>query len=165
MFPNLRWMPVFLPPYHPHHLLPRCLDNLELLLPKPQGLAQLWQHGEQCQLSWFSWEKRQKITSCSQRQLYPTTPFSSLFLPQRREISLSEHVLPLPIPVTGRPCGLFSVTSGPETHMTGTSLTTQAAVRVYKALSQIMLSCSATTTLRHELSTTPGTELPVPHIY
>ena len=36
---------------------------------------------------------------------------------------------------------------------------------VYKALSQIMLSGSATTTLRHELSATPWSELPVPHIY
>lgn len=28
---------------------------------------------------------------------------------------LSVHLLPLLIPVTGRPCGLFSVTSGPKT--------------------------------------------------
>lgn len=49
--------------------------------------------------------------------------------------SLSVHLLPLSIPVTGRPCGLFSVTSGPETYMTGTSLTTKAAVSLQSTFS------------------------------
>lgn len=151
VFPNPRWTPVFLPSYDHHHLLLRCLDNLELPLSKPQGLAQLWQHWEQCQLSWFPWKKKEKKKSCSQRQLYLTIPFSSLFLPSETSNPLSVHLLPRPIPVTGRPCGLFNVTSGPETYITWTSLMAKAAV--YKVLSQFTLSCGPTTTLM--LSTTP----------
>lgn len=30
---------------------------------------------------------------------------------------LSEHLLPLLLPVTGRPCGLFNVTNGPKTYI------------------------------------------------
>ena len=51
-----RYLPITL-----HHLLPRCLDNMELPVPKPQGLAQLWQHREQGQLPWFSWGKEKEV--------------------------------------------------------------------------------------------------------
>lgn len=93
-----------------------------------------------------------KNKSYSQKQLYLTIPFSSLFPPSETSNSLSMHLLPRPIPVTGRPCGLFNVTSGPETYITWTSLTAKAAV--YKVLSQFTLSCDPTTTLRHVINHT-----------
>lgn len=81
-----------------YHLLSRCSHNLELLVFESQGLAQPWQHRQQCQLSWSPWEGEDKF-------------------PERHPIisAPASPSLPMPIPVTGRPCGLFSVTRGPET--------------------------------------------------
>lgn len=47
-------------------------------------------------------------------------PFLSLhyFVPSETSKPLSLHLFPLPIPVTGRPSGLFNVTRGPETYNT-----------------------------------------------
>lgn len=67
----------------------------------------------------FPGGNKRKSTSCSQRQLYPTFPDSlHYFVPSETSKPLSLHLFPLPIPVTGRPSGLFKVTRGPETYNT-----------------------------------------------
>ena len=50
--------------------------------------------------------------------LYPTDPFSSVSPPSEPSNPLSLHPHPLPVPVTGRPGGLFNVTRGPKTYIT-----------------------------------------------
>lgn len=62
----------------------------------------------------FPMEKKRKTTSCSQRQ----HPFSSILSALRHiKTPFTASLFPA-IPVTGRPCGLFSVTRGPETYNT-----------------------------------------------
>lgn len=95
LFSYPRWMPAFLPSCHPHHLLSRCSDNLELLLSESQGLAQLWQHREQCQLPWFSWKNR-RSTGCSQRPLASSQHPLLFYIPSLRTSNpLSLHPFPI----------------------------------------------------------------------
>lgn len=122
-------------PITAHHLLPRCLDNLELPIPKPQWLAQLWQHREQCQLPWFSWgeKKRRKSTSCSQRPLASCHHLLLFIIQSLRAIKpIPLPPLPLTIPVTGRPGGLFSVTRGPRTYSMWASVTQKQQLEFIK---------------------------------
>lgn len=105
----------------------------------------------------FLESKKEKLQEAKASRLHFSlprhkTPFCCIPFPHTR-----------PVPVTGRPCGLFNVTRGPETYITWTSakatVTLYAALKNFQSTFSHILAHGPIMTLRRDLSTAHQTEL------